>query len=74
MINNDPMMEKYAEVAWCPADIKALNEHWSDEKCQEMLFKISSYLEDRLIELGWQVMEDLLDLFTEDEEEDNEDA
>lgn len=58
----DPMMEKYVEISWCPADVKALYGHWSDEKCQDMLFKVCNYMEDRLIELGWSVLEDLLDL------------
>ena len=60
MINDNPMYEKYVETSWCPADVKALYEHWSDEKCQDMLFKVANYLEDRLIELGWQVLEDLI--------------
>ena len=61
------MYEKYVEISWCPADVKSLRESWSDEKCKEELFRISRWLEDRLIELGYDVMEDLLD-FEEDEE------
>lgn len=68
-MRNEPMMEKYVVTSWCPADVKAINEHWSDEKCQEMLFKVSNYMEDRLIELGWEVLEDLLNMY-DDEDED----
>lgn len=69
MINDNAMMEKYVVTSWCPADVKELT-GWSDEKCQEMLFKVSNYMEDRLIELGWQVLEDLLDMYNEEEDED----
>ena len=70
MTNTNPMMEKYVEISWCPADVKSLYEHWSDEKCQEMLFKISNYFEDRLIESGWEIMEILLDMMNDEEDED----
>lgn len=69
-MNDNPMMQKYVETSWCPADVKAINEHWSDEKCMEALDKIAPYLEDRLIELGWEVMETLLDMHYDDEDED----
>lgn len=72
MINDNPMMEKYVSVSWCPADIKAIREDWSDEKCMEVLSDIGGLLEDRSIELGWEVIQSLLDSLYPDE--DNEDA
>jgi hypothetical protein len=62
MSNNNPMMEKYVEVSWCPADVKDIYPEWSDDKCIEMLNKVSRYVEDRWIELGWEVLETHLDL------------
>jgi hypothetical protein len=60
--NNNPMREKYVEVSWCPADVKDIYPEWSDEKCMEILNKVSGYFEDRWIELGWEVLETHLDL------------
>lgn len=68
MIKDNPMMEKYVEISWCPADIKAIRPSWSDEKCAEELFRVSRWFEDRLIELGFETLEHFLD--EEDEEED----
>ena len=68
MTNNNPMMEKYVQISWCPADVKAINEHWSDEKCMEVLSEIGGYLEDRSIELGWDVLETLLSPYNTDED------
>jgi hypothetical protein len=51
------MYEKIATISWCPADVKSIYPHWSDEKCVEVLDTISGYLEDRSIELGWEVLE-----------------
>ena len=62
MINDNPMMEKYVTISWCPADIKELRPDWSDEQCMQALAHIGGYLEDRSIELGWEVIEDLLNL------------
>jgi hypothetical protein len=62
MINDNAMMEKYVTISWCPADVKAIRPTWSDNKCMEMLDIVSSYLEDRSIELGWEVLENLLDM------------
>ena len=67
------MMEKYVQVTWCPADVKAIREDWSDEKCMEALDKVAGYFEDRLIESGWEILEILLDMeYGYDDEEDED--
>lgn len=53
------MYEKMAIISWCPADIKSMYPHWSDEKCVEVLDTVSGYLEERSIELGWEVLDTL---------------
>jgi hypothetical protein len=68
MEKNNPMMEKYVTISWCPADIKAVREEWSDEKCMEVLLDVGGWLEDRSIELGWEVLETLLLDYDEEEE------
>lgn len=58
-MENIDMNEKIVTISWCPTDVKQLYPHWSDEKCVEILDTISGYLEDRSIELGWEVLETL---------------
>lgn len=67
MIKDNPMMEKYSIVSWCPADVKDMRPDWSDEKCQEMLAKVSGHLEGRIIDSGWEILDFLLE-FEEKEE------
>jgi hypothetical protein len=51
---------KLCYIVWCWEDVKTLRENWSDEDCQLWLEGNGGYLKDRSIELGWDVMEDLL--------------
>ena len=71
-MTKDPMMEYYATINWCPADVKAIREDWSDEKCMEMLEKVGGWLEERSIEIGWEILETLLDMEDDGEEDDDE--
>ena len=56
------MYEKYVETSWCPADVKELT-GLPDEICMELLGKVAPYLEDRLIKLGWEVLEQLIGMY-----------
>lgn len=69
MINDNPMMEKYVTISWCPADIKAIYPTWSDEKCMQVLADIGGALEDRSIELGWEVIDTLIADYDEEDED-----
>jgi len=66
-MTNEPMYEKYVEVSWCPADIKAIRPNWSDEKCMQELERIARWLEETQINSGWDSIEYLIE---EEEEED----
>ena len=58
-----PDMDKpIAVINWCGADIKALKPDWSDERCISWLESYSRSLEERSIELGWEVIDVLLQL------------
>lgn len=78
MTNKETLMnETYVEIRWCPADVKSIREDWSDEKCMEALDKIAHWFEDRSIELGWEALDNLLNMeygYDNDEEEEEEDA
>lgn len=51
---------KYAKVEWTAEDLQTLRPEWSLEKCEEWLASNQKYMQDRLVELGWEVMESLL--------------
>ena len=61
------MSTTYAELSWSPADVQTLRPGWSIEKCEEWLNANEKYLRDRLCELGWEVMTDLLPTKTKDD-------
>ncbi len=51
----------YANVSWHPSDVQSLRPNWSLKKCEEELSKNAKYIQERMVELGWEVIEDLLD-------------
>lgn len=55
-------MNKYAEVVWTKEDVQRLRPEWDLEKCEEWLDRNEKYLRDRIVELGWEVMESLLNM------------
>jgi hypothetical protein len=54
------MDDKYAEVSWTAEDVKTLRPEMTTEQAEEALQSIEKHLRDRLVELGWEVMDDLL--------------
>lgn len=52
--------ETYAEVAWTVEDIQTLRPEMTDEQAAEWLQSNQKYIRDRLVELGWDVIESLL--------------
>jgi hypothetical protein len=51
---------KYAEVSWTAEDVQTLRPEMTTEQAEEALQGIEKHLRDRLVELGWEVMDDLL--------------
>ena len=49
-----------AAVTWHAEDVKTLKPNWSLERCNEWLEDNERHMSDRLIELGWEVMDALL--------------
>jgi hypothetical protein len=60
--------EEYAKVVWRAEDVQSINGAWSLEKCEEWLQDNERHISDRLIELGWEVMDTLLSMEGEDDE------
>jgi len=52
--------ESMAAVTWHAEDIKTLKPNWSLKKCNEWLEDNERHISDRLIELGWEVIDALL--------------
>lgn len=53
-------MNYYAKVVWTVDDILTLKPDWTDEQAEEWLACNQKYIQDRLVEVGWEVIEDLL--------------
>jgi len=50
----------YAIVQWAPEDVQTLRPKWSIEKCTAWLEANEQHIQDRLVELGYGVMDELL--------------
>lgn len=50
----------FAAVRWTVDDILTLRPNWSKEKAQEWLENNQSHIQNRLVELGWEVINTLL--------------
>lgn len=51
---------KYATVTWAAEDILTLRPDWNTEIAEEFLDANERRIQDRLVELGWEVIESLL--------------
>lgn len=58
--SQDPMRQPIATITWCGLDIKQMYPDWTDDKCIEALESVAGYLEERSIEIGWEVLGILL--------------
>lgn len=50
----------YGTVCWTPNDIKTLRPRWSIAECAKFLGENEKWIQERLGELGWDVIRDLL--------------
>jgi hypothetical protein len=60
--------DEYAKVVWRAEDVQSIKSDWSLQKCEEWLQYNERRISDRLIELGWEVIDTLLTM-----EKDNDD-
>ena len=47
----------YGMTRWNIDDVKYLAPEWTDEQCHEFMIRHDRYLKDRMIELGWEVLD-----------------
>jgi hypothetical protein len=67
------MMTVYAKLSWCAEDVRTLAPTLTLKQAEDWLANNEKYIRDRLTELGWGVMETLLQMdgiSLEDGEED----
>jgi hypothetical protein len=57
----------YAIVTWRAEDVQSIKKDWSLARCEEWLEDNEDNLDDRLTELGWEVLDAFL--MTEDDDE-----
>lgn len=55
-------------ITWTYEDIKSIRPNWSDDKCDEFLSSIAGDIEDRSIEVGWDVINMLADMEGDEDE------
>jgi hypothetical protein len=53
-------MRQYAKVVWTAADVQTIAPAWTIKECEEWLRREERHIQDRLIELGWDVLEALI--------------
>lgn len=53
-------MKTYAKVEWTAEDIQTLREDMTVAEAEEFLQSNQKHIQDRLVELGWEVIESLL--------------
>jgi hypothetical protein len=54
------MNKRFAKIAWTVDDILNLKPNWTEKQAEEWLASNEKYIQDRTIELGWEVIECLL--------------
>lgn len=57
---NDADKGEYAKVSWRADDLEHLTPDWSEDRRREFLDKYEYDIGDRMVERGWDVIEDLL--------------
>lgn len=59
--------EEYASVTWRAEDVSMIKPEWSIEKCEEWIQDNENRIQDRLTELGWEVLDSFLGMDDDDE-------
>jgi hypothetical protein len=54
------LASQYAKVVWTAEDVKTLKPDWTDEQATEWLAVNQKHIQERLVEMGWEVMNALM--------------
>ena len=55
-----PTKNTYGGVVWAAEYVKTLRPRWSLKRCEDFLVANDRHIQDRICELGWEVLEALL--------------
>ena len=55
------MENGYAKMSWSVGDVLELKEDWTEKQAITFLNNNGNRIRDRLIELGWEIIEDLIE-------------
>jgi hypothetical protein len=61
-------------IKWLGEDIKGYRPDWTDDQCDYVMDEIGTQLAEACIELGHSIMEELIEEFESDQEDDWWDA
>jgi hypothetical protein len=50
----------FAVVKWTIADVLILRPNWTEEEAYKWFEQNEKHIEDRMVEVGWEVMESLM--------------
>jgi hypothetical protein len=53
-------MINYAQISWTPLDVQSVKPTWPLDKCESWLKENQKYIQGRLIEVGHEVISDLI--------------
>ena len=56
------MSNNFAQSSWNEEDIKTLKPEWTNEQCHEFLASIERQLEETMIQAGWFLIQETIDL------------
>lgn len=59
-VKEEPRKKKYAQIAWTAEDVLTLRPEWTKEQAEDFLCENERQIQDRTIEIGWEVLEALL--------------
>jgi hypothetical protein len=51
---------RVASVSWSSGDIQSLRPDWSSAKCIDFLVENGRYIQDAMVQAGWDAIESLL--------------
>jgi len=72
MITNRHYKEHEIVVRWSWFDIQAMHPQWTEDQCRDALHKVDDYVHERIVELGNEVLEQVLYEMVEIEKETEE--
>ena len=59
-MNNKDVQPRLASVSWCADDIQTMRPEWTVQQCLDFLVDNGRYIQDAMVQSGWDAIESLL--------------